>query len=58
MTKLEKPLSRLVDVQGQPVIVTLAPEDAGIRAHIKFRIQGQHKAYFSFYIELPREARP
>ncbi|MGQ0721052.1 MAG: hypothetical protein ACT4PE_05690 [Candidatus Eiseniibacteriota bacterium] len=53
MTKLEKPMSRIVEVAGAEVVVTLVPEDGGIQPHIKFRLKGNHKAYRSQYIELP-----
>lgn len=53
MTPLEKPLSRVVEVAGQEIIVTLCPADAGILAHIKLRVKGQHKSYRAIYIEGP-----
>ena len=57
MTPLEKPLSRVVEVGGQEIVVTLCPSDAGILAHIKLRVKGQHKSYRAIYIEPPPEVK-
>lgn len=53
MTKLDKPLVRLVECYGQEIIVELIPTDAGIPAHIKLRVKGAKKSYKSTYIEPP-----
>ena len=58
MTKLEKPLSRLVDVGGREIIVTLFPADAGIQAHIKLRETGKHSSYKAIYIDSPPPKQP
>lgn len=57
MTSLEKPLSRVVSVFGQAVIVTLVPGDGPVGPHVTFRLKGQHKPYRSLYIELPAEEK-
>jgi hypothetical protein len=53
VTILHKPLSRIVEVGGQEIVVTICPADAGIMAHIKLRVKGQHKSYKAIYIEAP-----
>ena len=58
MTVLEKPLSRVVEVAGHEIVVTICPADAGIMAHIKLRVKGQHKSYKAIYIEAPTLVKP
>ncbi len=54
MTKLDKPLRRIVDVgHGHQIVVELVPADEGIQAHIKFRLPGAQRSFFTKYIEPP-----
>lgn len=54
MTKLDKPLRRVVDVTGgKQIVVEIVPADEGIPAHIKFRLPGAQRSFFTKYIEQP-----
>ena len=54
MTKLDKPLRRVVTVAGgQEIVVELVPADEGIQAHLKLRLVNAKKSYFTMYIQPP-----
>lgn len=55
MTALDKPLSRLVTIAGQEIVVTLVPEDAGIPAHLKLRRAGDKKSFRSIVLDPPSD---
>jgi len=58
MTKLDKPLRRIVTVAGgKEIVVELVPADEGIQAHLKLRLAGAKKSYFTMYIQPPSEAQ-
>lgn len=53
MTKLDKPLTRLVDFGGNEIAVTLVPADAGLPPCVEFREKGHHRPYRTITIDPP-----